>query len=351
MREIRAPLTACLAIVLCLSGDRGSAQPPVLETIEARGSEFVTPEAQAAIDRGLAWLAARQHRDGSFGSAQYRDNVAVTSLSAMAFLSAGHTPGRGPYGNVVQKATEFVLSRSRPNGFIIEQESASHGPMYGHGFATMFLAEVYGMSPSAGVRQKLDRAVRLIIGTQNKEGGWRYQPRPDDADISVTVAQVMALRAARNAGIFVPKETIDRSMEYVKACQNPDGGFAYQLTRRRESQFPRSAAGVVALYSAGIYEGQEIRNGLEFLMRHLPQGDVYRYESNYYYGHYYAVQAMWHAGGDHWRRWYPAIRDELVRRQLQSGDWPDSYICHEYGTAMALLVLQMPNNYLPIFQR
>lgn len=351
MRPIRAPLTIPLAIALSVSPNQVPAAPPAFETIEARGNEFVTPEAQAAVDRGLAWLAARQHQNGSFGSAQYRENVAVTSLACMAFLSAGHTPRRGVYGNTVQRGIEFVLSRTRPNGFIIEEESASHGPMYGHGFSTMFLAEIYGMSPSNDVRQKLDRSVRLIVATQNKEGGWRYQPRTEDADVSVTVAQVMALRAARNAGIFVPKETIDRSMEYVKACQNPDGGFAYQLTRRRESQFPRSAAGVVALYSAGIYEGQELQNGLEYLMQHLPQGDVYRYESNYYYGHYYAVQAMWHAGGDHWRRWYPAIRDELIRRQLPSGAWPDTYICHEYGTAMALLVLQMPNNYLPIFQR
>jgi hypothetical protein len=59
---------------------------------------------------------------------------------------------------------------------------------------------------------------------------------------------------------------------------------------------------------------------------------------------------MWIRGGSDWDDWYPMIRDELVRRQSAEGAWHDG-ICDEYGTAMALLVLQMPNNLLPIFQR
>ena len=101
--------------------------------------------------------------------------------------------------------------------------------MYGHGFATLYLAEVYGMSPRDDLREKLARAVELIVRTQNAEGGWRYQPRPEDADISVTICQVMALRAARNAGLRVPRETIDRCVDYVKRSQNADGGFRYML--------------------------------------------------------------------------------------------------------------------------
>ncbi len=337
------------AIPLGPVGVRAAPKPP--RTVETSGLDYITPETQKAIDSGLAYLASRQNDDGSFGSGSvYRRNVAVTALSGMAFLSAGHTPGRGKYGNHVQKAVDFILSRSRPNGQITEEDVRYHGPMYGHGFATLFLAEVYGMTARKDVRARLEKAVSLIINTQNSEGGWRYYPEPKEADISVTVCQIMALRAARNCGIYVPKSTVDQCTEYVRKCQNPDGGFKYQLVRRAESMFPRSAAGVVALYSAGIYEGREVAEGLEYLMRYVPQGDVFRYESHYFYGQYYAVQAMWHAGGQHWDRWYPAIRDELLRRQLPNGSWPDT-ICTEYGTAMACLVLQMPNNYLPIFQR
>ena len=187
--------------------------------------------------------------------------------------------------------------------------------MYGHGFATLFLAEVYGMSSEQTLREKLVRAVDLIVNTQNDEGGWRYQPKRQDADISVTICQVMALRAARNAGLFVPNETIDRCIDYVKRSQNADGGFMYKLTAPGDSRFPRTAAGVVALYSAGIYEGEEIDKGLDYLMKQLPEAKAVQLEAYYFYGHYYAVQAMWQAGGDHWQRWYPAIRDALLARQ------------------------------------
>jgi hypothetical protein len=269
----------------------------------------------------------------------------------MAFLAGGHTPGRGKYGAHVEKALGYVLSKSKPNGFLVEESSVSHGPMYDHGFATLFLAETYGMSPRKEVRDRLEAAVRLVVDSQNKEGGWRYHPGTRDADLSVTVCQMMALRAARNAGIVVPKETVDRCTTYVRSSQNPDGGFRYQLVRNAESAFPRSAAGCVALYNAGIFEGREIDRSLAYLLRHVPDRDEFRYESHYYYGHYYAVQAMWHAGGDRWRRWYPAIRDELIARQAPNGGWTDGTICNEYAAAMACLVLQMPNNDLPIFQR
>lgn len=319
---------------------------------DSSGRKLITPTTEQAIVKGLAWLASKQQPDGSFWSRQqYRREVAITALAGMAFLADGHHPNRGRYGREVDGAVRFLVSRSQPNGLIYDRESASYGPMYGHGFATLFLAEIYGTTPDDQVRRTLEDAVKIIVASQNDEGGWRYQPDSLDADISVTVCQVMALRAARNCGIAVPKETIDRAVDYVKRCQNSDGGFMYRLTERGESLFPRSAAGVVALQSAGIYEGREIEKGIAYLMRHMPRPAVFRYQNNYFYGQYYAVQAMWQAGGDSWFRWYPAIRDELIEQQQPTGFWPDPSVCDEYGTAMALIVLQMPNNFLPIFQR
>ena len=205
------------------------------------------------------------------------------------------------------------------------------------------------MSPRDDLRDKLERAVDLIVRTQNAEGGWRYQPRRSDADISVTVCQVMALRAARNAGIFVPHDTIVRSVEYVRSCQNADGGFTYQ-TKGGNSQFPRSAAAMVALHSAGIYEGPELKKGLVYLEEHMPQGDSAQRSDHYFYGQYYAAQVMWQAGGDSWSQWYATTRDTLLSLQQKNGAWPDT-VCYEYGTAMACIVLQMPNDVVPIFQR
>ncbi len=329
------------------------------QSTDASGRRLVTQPTQQAITQGLAWLASRQHEDGSFWSGQnYRKEVAVTALAGMAFIADGHLPNKGRYGREVSKAVEFLLSCVQPNGLIVDRESASSGPMYGHGFSTLFLAEVYGTTTDDRIRKSLVSAVNLIVASQNEEGGWRYHPDSAEADISVTVSQVMALRAARNCGIAVPKQTIDRAVDYVKRCQNADGGFMYQLTRRGESGFPRSAAGVVALQSAGIYDGREVEKGLAYLTRHTPRPGVFRYQSYYFYGHYYGTQAMWQAGGDMWERWYPAIRDELLsgQKNMMAGQkplafWADATVCDEYGTAMALLVLQMPNNYLPIFQR
>ena len=319
-------------------------------SFESRGGEFVTPETQKAIDRGLLFLQRRQHEDGWYTANHYKRNVAVTALSGMAFLSSGNVPGRGPYGKNVDKSVDYILTCVSPSGFIKRDDSPEHGPMYGHGFATLFLAEVYGMSPNPEIREALKSATQLIINSQNKEGGWRYKPDGRDADISVTVCQMMALRAARNCGIAVPKTTVDNCVEYVRKCQNGDGGFRYRLGDRPLSDFPRSAAGVVVLYNAGVTDGRDLERGLGFLQRTPPRGDLLPRDQHYFYGQYYAVQAMWHAGDDHWRQWYPAIRDELLVRQSPDGGWNDS-INDVYGAAMACLILQMPNNLLPIFQR
>ena len=317
---------------------------------ESKSGEFVTAETQKAIDRGLVFLQRRQQEEGWYAANNYKRNVAITALSGMAFLSSGNVPGRGPYGKNVDKSVDYILTCVSPSGFIKRDDSPEHGPMYGHGFATLFLAEVYGMSPKQEIREALKSATQLIINSQNKEGGWRYKPDGRDADVSVTVCQMMALRAARNCGIAVPKTTVDNCVEYVRKCQNGDGGFRYRLGDRPISDFPRSAAGVVVLYNAGVTDGRDLERGLAFLLRTPPRGNLLHHDPHYFYGQYYAVQAMWHAGDDHWRQWYPAIRDELIVRQSPDGGWNDS-INDVYGTAMSCLILQMPNNLLPIFQR
>ncbi len=314
-------------------------------------AEMMTDETDRAIQSGLAWLARKQNNDGSFGSGTYRGNIAVSSLAGLAFMASGSSPGRGPHGAPIDRALAYVMDNTSPSGFITVPGSSTHGPMYSHGFGTLFLAEAYGMTHRPEIREKLRKAVQLILDTQNNEGGWRYQPIKHDADLSVTICQINALRAARNAGLYVPKDTVDACIRYVKQSQNPDGGFRYMLSGGPSSEFPRSAAGVVALQSAGDYDSKEVREGIAYL-RHSNQGLRFgRRNNHYFYGQYYAAQAMWIQGGDAWAQWYPNVRDELQERQSPSGYWPDSSVCSEYGTAMALIVLQIPNNYLPIFQR
>jgi hypothetical protein len=329
----------------------------------ARG--MITLRADQAIDRGLAYLFNNRYDDGSFGTRMLkRGNVAVTSLGALAFMAGGHQPHRGPYGKAVTDAVKFVLRqepRSGKKGYLYNPDALQQGPMYGHGFGTLFLAEVSGMMQQKELRREvhdaLHRAVELILHAQNHDGGWRYDPEPVDADLSVTVCQMMALRAARNAGVGVPKGAATRCVDYVKRCQDPGGWFRYQpgmFAMGTTESFARTAAGVSALNSAGVYKGDAVDKGLKFLQGNRPgglaAGRTRPERMHYFYGHYYAVQAMWTAGGDHWTGWYPAIRDELLGSQLNDGSWDDG-ICPHYATAMACIILQVPNNYLPILQK
>ena len=323
----------------------------------APAEEEITPRLEEAVRRGLEFLRREQKPDGSFGQGRYGEHVGVTSLAAIALMADGNVPGRGEFGDGVRKALGFVLDHSTETGLLVSDET--HGPMYGHGFAALFLGEIYGMNQDDDrVRDALVRAVQLIVGSQNDEGGWRYNPVPADADVSVTICQVMALRSARNAGIKVPKTTIDDAIRYVRGCQNADGGFRY-MREVPGSAWPRTAAGVAALFYAGVYDDQSIERGLDYLMTNaFPRGarggigaGGVSYQAHYFYGQYYAVQAMYLAGGERWRKWWPAIRDELLSRQNADGSWSDPSFGDSYATAMALIVLQMPKRYLPIFQR
>ena len=226
--------------------------PVSAQDVTNAGVNFVeiTDASRRSVQKGLAYLAQSQQEDGSYGSNRFQRHVGITSLACLAFMADGHMPGRGEYGPNVQRGLDFVLDHATESGLIVAD--ASHGPMYGHGFATLFLGEVYGMTGDEHTREALLKAVRLIVTTQNPEGGWRYQPRPFDADISVTICQVMALRSARNAGLSVPKETIDRAIAYVRQCQNPaDGGFKYMLNSGG-SAFPRSGRGCSAILCRGL---------------------------------------------------------------------------------------------------
>ena len=160
----------------------------------------------------------------------------------------------------------------------------------------------------------------------------------------------------------MPRSVATRCTDYVRRCQdvNGSGGFSYQAlppNTRGNPGFARTAAGVVALYRAGIYEGEAVQRGLDYLNRFRPGGGggggfgLGQDQMYYFYGHYYAVQAMWIKGGVYWRQWYPAIRDELLASRRADGSWSQNLMCPHFCTAMALIILQVPNSYLPILQR
>jgi len=304
-----------------------------LNKIAAADSE---DRSAAAVRRGLAFLAARQRDDGSYGPESHAPDVAVIPFVSRAMMASGSTPGKGPYGERLAKGLAYLLGCVQQSGLIHSMEAyADEGmPMYGHAFALTFLAECQKVAPSSDIKEKIDRAVTVIVKSQNKEGGWRYSPEPRDADLSVTAVLLLALAAAREAGIDVPQQVIDRAIEYVKKRQNDDGGFRY-MGNEGPSAFPRSAAAVAALYRAGAGCSDVIRKGSQYVAE-FPAGDEKEY---YLYGQYFAAQAMSHANQADWDRWSAAVRDRLLGQQREDGSWTDPSSV-DLGTAMACLTLQ-----------
>ncbi len=336
----------------------------------------ITKEQEAATERGLRWLAANQNDDGSWtGGVGYKLNdryrttregdghVGVTSLAGIALLGGGHLPGRGEHGRTLDRCVDYVLSCVNDDGYI----SRGGTRMYSHAFSTLFLAEVYGMSHREDVRIRLQKAIDFIVKSQNDEGGWRYQPLARDSDMSIVVCQVLALRAARNIGIRVPKSTVDQAIRYVvdSAVKGGSGRrmdrwgglgtFSYQRQARSRTTFPLTAAGVTALNGLGIYSDDLIDRGVDYLNSEFARfNHQYGISGHYFfwYGHYYGVQAMYTKGGNDWKNYFTRLRTFLLKRQRPDGSWMNSTGPGEaFSTAMACLTLEIPYDFLPIFHR
>jgi squalene cyclase len=339
--------------------------------------EAVTEEQARAVDRGLAWLAERQESNGCWiadvgfklnedfsVTGRQKGHLGVTALAGMAFLAGGHLPGRGKYGAVVERALDYVLSCVSEDGYIF----ANGSRMYDHAFATLFLAEICGMTHREDVQRALQKAVDFIVRSQNKEGGWRYEPYARESDMSIVVCQVIALRSARNIGIRVPKTTVDMAARYVVDSAvtqdyqrngyfgNDPGTFCYQRDRSSRTSFALTAAGVTALHGLGIYSDELIKKGLNYLaseQERFNSADSGR-KGHYYfwYGHYYGVQAMYTAGSPYWEPYFENLRSTLLRMQSNDGSWPNSVgPGPAFGTSVAVLILEIPYRFLPIFQR
>jgi hypothetical protein len=315
------------------------------------------------IKKGLDFIAQHQYKEGYFGDDYERDGrfcVAITSFSCLALMASGSLPNEGPYGENISKGLEFILQCAERNriGYITTQGDNSR--MHGHCFATLFLAQVYGACPdpklAERVRKQLKNAVSCILKSQTVDGGWGYFPGDDFHEGSITVCALQGLRSARDVGIHVPKTAIDHAVEYLKKSANADGGFKYRLGMDAgRKSFPLTAAGVSSLNATGEYEMKEITNGLKFMMDYLPPNGKkdLLYQTYYYYGHFYAAQAMYHAPSGYWEKWFPAVKKDLLNKQ-NNGKWGfgmENYFGTVYATANATLILQIPYGYLPLFQK
>jgi len=310
----------------------------------------ISEKSKKQIALALEWLASQQNANGSYSDGSYPQNTAMTAFAMLAFMSQGNLPNQGIYGPEVAKAAKFLMSCARPeDGVIAGPIGAGNGMMYGHAMATLALAELWGQTGDDELRPILKKSVELIVGCQNYEGGWRYQPQPTGADISATIIQVMALRACKNAGLNVPDSTMKRAIEYVKDCYEPSiGAFSYQIGSGRVGP-SRTAAGMCVLFLTGEYKANELPKAIEYLT------DNFDMQEHFFYGHYYASHAMHQVGGKVWEDWYRRLESTLLPRQSSDGSWSIRFTRNDVGpvyqTSIAVIALSVPASYLPIYQR
>jgi hypothetical protein len=382
------PIAAVVLLGVFFAGARGederpdpTARPP---GPDAPPSDVTKPQLDA-IANGLAWLASAQSKvDGSFNE-EPAANIAVTSLAVLAFMANGNTLNRGRYSDSVARGVDFLLrhvtsptaaSPERPAGYI-HLDADEQSRMHGHGYATLALALAYGLSePRPGsddrseraeIREKLRLAVSVIERSQDDTGGWWYYPvklgGTSSHEGSVTVCMIQALRMAREAGIPVRKETIDRAVSYLERSQDPaTGGFCYSLTTRDRQTYALTAAALATLFGLGEYgRDRMVAAGFEFMDEHF-ESNLFGYEGWFFYANLYAAQALWQAAAiqkfeRNWRRWWPRMRDHLVNDQRTGGYWPERGAVSSTGTgpvfatSCAVLILSVPLQLLPLFQR
>jgi hypothetical protein len=349
-----------------------NSQDTAIETQPPLSSDnfYHRDEVDLAIDRGIRYLLAQQREDGAVTDRQY--DTTMTALAIMSMASTGITPGSaGQSGEAARRALDFVLSEGRQDreGYYGNRDGSR---MYGHGIITLMLTEMLGMGADQAqdelIYVRCQRAIDVILSAQQQNkleqyrGGWRYTPNSNDADLSVSVWQLMALRSAKNDGLNVPASAITRAVGYLKRSYtaridsrgNPletSGGFSY-LPDNRQPTFAMTAAGLLAMQVCGEYDSPLTAGAARWLEDHPPQW----HERFFFYGLYYYAQGMHQRGGRQADLAGQLVRELLLQRQQPDGSWvspggEESGAGTVYTTSMAILSLSVRYHYLPIYQR
>lgn len=305
-----------------------------------QSNDLLVREIDETYRKGLGFLAGSQEDRGSWSDSSYGSQPGVVGMSILAFLARGDDPEFGPYRIHVKRAMDFLLkAQNQKTGYIGTS-------MYNHGFATLALAEAYGLTNDLRLGPALEKATRLIVSSQksNPKGGWRYSPESQDADTTVSGAQLVALFAARNAGIKVPEEAIEKGKDYLLSCQDSSGGFGY--TTASGANLPRSAIGSLILSLSKDTDTDAYRNSVNYLKKNSKFGD----QGHKFYSLYYTSQAMFRASPSLWNSWNSQNVKRLQSTQTENGSWNGNY-GKTFATSAALLSLALNYRYLPIYER
>ena len=324
-------------------------------------SEGGTAGSEAAVERGLAWLAAHQHEDGSWwfdltdGPCKGRcrhsgvvgSSTAATGLALLCFLGHGETQEAGQYQETVRRGLYYLQSRIKftPKGADLQE-----GTMYGHAIATLALTEAYGMTQDPTILPLAQKALDFIATAQHKDGGWRYSPG-QPGDMTVSGWQMMALQSGRLSGLQVPSPTAMSFERFLDSAQNDRGSRYSYLPGADPTPTPTAVGLLCRMYLGWSRDISPMREGAKYLAGLGPsRTDIYF--------DYYATQVLHHFGEPWWEEWNERQREHLIRTQEraghEAGSWhfPDEHGDQGgrlYSTAMAILILEVYYRYLPLY--
>ncbi len=314
------------------------------------------PRWAQATRAGLDWLAANQSSRGQWSNTQPFP-VALAALAGTALVGSGSTTTQGPYRKQITKVADFLISKCRDNG-LIGDPASDNRYTYGHGFSMLLLSQILGEEGYEDRRRELidvlNRAVDFCCKAQTTAGGWGYMSAKDGANYdegSTTITQVQGLRGCRNAGIAVPAEVIERAKKYIYECKNADGGISYSSKQMGTSRPAITAAALAALYNAGDYDSQHVPQMLKYARDSLHglQDDGAAF-GHWHYTYLYYSQVVYRQGDEHWLSFRDALYNKIVSEQEGDGSWKGQ-ISPVYTTACNLIMLQLDQGLLPIYQR
>ena len=303
-------------------------------------SDSIVNALDSSYQKGLRYLSSTQDPNGLWSESSYGDQAGVLGICILAFISRGDDPEFGPYAEAVKKSLSSILERQNSEtGFI-------GATMYNHGFATLALSELYGTLDDERIGPALNNAVSLSVSAAqaNPKGAWRYKPDSRDADTTVSGTVLVSLFAARNAGMKVPENTINKAVDYITNCQNTNGGVGYSSATG--PNLPRTSIASLVFSLSDRSHTDAYKNSLEYLKDNAKYGD----QGHKFYSLYYTAQALFKAGPSHWEEWNIQNIRKLVGSQQKNGSWRGNHGV-TFSTAAALLSMALNYRYLPIYER
>ena len=331
-----------------------------IEMVQREGGTILT---EAAVARGLRWMAQQQNADGSWhlnrlktggGAGAMMSDSAGTSLALLPYLGAGQTHLTGRYKDTVSKGLRWLVQQQRQDGDLRGNSQGNSG-MYAHGQAAIVLCEAFAMEGDEELRIPAQRAIDFIVKAQHSGGGWRYEPGAV-GDTSVVGWQLMALQSARSAGLTVPPETLELANHFLDSVQSRGGALYAYMPRQAPTHVMTAEALLCRMYLGWTKEEPGLLEGASFLVdRHLPS----KSSPDIYYW-YYGTQAMKHVGGEDWEKWNSRMREILVELQETEGPAAGSWAPQGphaaaggrlYMTALAVCTLEVYYRHLPIFRQ